>query len=60
MTFVLENISLSVGQETVIDDVSLTLDQGSMNVLAGPDVGGKDHAHAAHGRIGPADDRTAD
>ena len=41
MTFVLENISLSVGQETVIDDVSLTLDQGSMNVLLGPTLSGK-------------------
>ena len=41
MTFVLESISLSVGQETVIDDVSLTLDQGSMNVLLGPTLSGK-------------------
>lgn len=41
MTFVLENISLSVGEETVIDDVSLTLDQGSMNVLLGPTLSGK-------------------
>ena len=41
MTFVLENISLSVGQETVIDDVSLTLDQGSMSVLLGPTLSGK-------------------
>ena len=41
MTFVLENISLSVGQEAVIDDVSLTLDQGSMNVLLGPTLSGK-------------------
>ena len=41
VTFVLENISLSVGQETVIDDVSLTLDQGSMNVLLGPTLSGK-------------------
>ena len=41
MTFVLENISLSVGQETVIDDVSLTLDQSSMNVLLGPTLSGK-------------------
>ena len=41
MTFVLENISLSVGQETVIDDVSLTLGRGSMNVLLGPTLSGK-------------------
>jgi glycerol transport system ATP-binding protein len=41
VTFVLENISLSVGEETVIDDVSLTLDQGSMNVLLGPTLSGK-------------------
>ena len=41
MTLVLENISLSVGEETVIDDVSLTLDHGSMNVLLGPILSGK-------------------
>ena len=41
MTFVLENISLSVGQETVLDEVSLTLDKGSMNVLLGPTLSGK-------------------
>src|ERR1700733_1501608 len=41
VAFVLENISLSVGQETVIDDVSLTLDQGSMSVLLGPTLSGK-------------------
>ncbi len=41
MTFVLENISLSVGQESVIADVSLTLEQGSMNVLLGPTLAGK-------------------
>src|SRR3984957_3742812 len=41
VTFVLENISFSVGQETVIDDVSLTLDQGSMSVLLGPTLSGK-------------------
>ena len=41
MTFVLENISFSVAQETVIDDVSLMLDQGSMNVLLGPTLSGK-------------------
>jgi glycerol transport system ATP-binding protein len=41
VTFVLENISLSVGQETLIDDVSLTLDQGSMSVLLGPTLAGK-------------------
>jgi glycerol transport system ATP-binding protein len=41
VTFVLENISLSVGQEAVISDVSLTLEQGSMNVLLGPTLAGK-------------------
>ena len=41
MTFVLENISLSVGPEAVIDDVSLTLDRGSMNVVLGPTLSGK-------------------
>jgi glycerol transport system ATP-binding protein len=41
VTFVLENISLTAGEETVIDDVSLTLDQGTMNVLLGPTLSGK-------------------
>jgi glycerol transport system ATP-binding protein len=41
VTFALEDISHSVEEETVIDDVSLTLDQGSMNVLLGPTLAGK-------------------
>ena len=41
MTFVLDHIGLSVGEEAVIDDVSLTLEQGTMNVLLGPTLAGK-------------------
>jgi ABC-type uncharacterized transport system YnjBCD ATPase subunit len=39
VTLVLENIWLSVGEESLIDDVSLTLDQGSMNVELGSPTG---------------------
>jgi glycerol transport system ATP-binding protein len=41
VTFVLENIGLSVGEEVMIDDVSLTLEHGTMNVLLGPTLAGK-------------------
>ena len=41
MTFVLDHIGLSVGEEVMIDDVSLTLEQGTMNVLLGPTLSGK-------------------
>ena len=41
MTFVLEHIGLSVGEEMFIDDVSLTLEAGTMNVLLGPTLAGK-------------------
>ena len=41
MTFVLDHIGLSVGEEVMIDDVSLTLEQGTMNVLLGPTLAGK-------------------
>jgi glycerol transport system ATP-binding protein len=41
VTFVLEHIGLSLGEEVVIDDVSLTLDRGTMNVLLGPTLSGK-------------------
>ena len=41
MSFVLDRIGLSVGDEVVIDDVSLTLAEGSMTVLLGPTLAGK-------------------
>jgi glycerol transport system ATP-binding protein len=41
VSFVLEGISLSVGAEAVISDVSLTLEDGSMTVLLGPTLAGK-------------------
>jgi glycerol transport system ATP-binding protein len=41
MSLVLDGISLSVGGETVISDVSLTLERGIMNMLLGPSLAGK-------------------
>ena len=41
MSFVLDHIGLSIGGDVVIDDVSLTLEQGSMTVLLGPTLSGK-------------------
>jgi glycerol transport system ATP-binding protein len=41
VTFVLDHIGLSVGEEAMIDDVSLTLEQGTMNILLGPTLAGK-------------------
>jgi glycerol transport system ATP-binding protein len=41
VTFVLDHIGLSVGEETMIDDVSLTLQRGTMNILLGPTLSGK-------------------
>ncbi len=41
MSFVLDHIGLSIGADVVIDDVSLTLEQGSMTVLLGPTLSGK-------------------
>ena len=41
MTFVLDHIGLSIGEEVMIDDVSLTLEAGTMNVLLGPTLAGK-------------------
>ena len=41
LSFVLDRIGLSVGDEVVIDDVSLTLERGTMNVLLGPTLAGK-------------------
>ncbi|MCW6507891.1 ABC transporter ATP-binding protein [Lichenifustis flavocetrariae] len=41
MSFVLDQISYRVGEETFIDNVSLRLEPGSMNVLLGPTLSGK-------------------
>jgi glycerol transport system ATP-binding protein len=41
VTFVLDHIGLSVGEEAMIDDVSLTLEPGTMNILLGPTLAGK-------------------
>ena len=41
MSFVLDQISLRAGDQTVIADVSLTLEPGTMNVLLGPTLSGK-------------------
>jgi glycerol transport system ATP-binding protein len=41
MTLTLDRISLQAAAGTVIDNVSLTLDRGAMNVLLGPTLAGK-------------------
>jgi glycerol transport system ATP-binding protein len=41
MSLVLDHVGLTVGQEVVIDDVSLTFERGTMNVLLGPTLAGK-------------------
>ena len=41
MTFALDHIGLSVGGTNVIDDVCLTFEAGSLNVLLGPTLAGK-------------------
>ena len=41
MSLVLDRITLKLGADTVIDDVSLELTRGSMNVLLGPTLAGK-------------------
>ncbi|MGD0110216.1 MAG: ABC transporter ATP-binding protein [Rhodopila sp.] len=41
MSLVLENIGLKSGADVIIDDVSLTLERGTMNVLLGPTLAGK-------------------
>ena len=41
MTFVLDHIGLSIGGANVIDDVCLTFEPGSLNVLLGPTLAGK-------------------
>ena len=56
MTFVLDHIGLTVGEEVVIDDVSLTLRAGNDERSAGPDARRQDDADAADGGLGQADD----
>jgi glycerol transport system ATP-binding protein len=41
MSLVLEHIGLKSGADMIIDDVSLTLQRGTMNVLLGPTLAGK-------------------
>ena len=41
MTLALENVSMVVGAETYIDDVSLELVEGSFNVLLGLTLAGR-------------------
>lgn len=41
MTFTLEHVSLEAGGVNVIDDVCLTLEPGSLNILLGPTLAGK-------------------
>ena len=41
MTFVLDHIGLEAGGASVIDDVCLTLEPGSLNILLGPTLSGK-------------------
>lgn len=41
MSFVLDRIGLSLGDDVVIDDVSLSLEDGSMTILLGPTLAGK-------------------
>ena len=41
MTFAVDQVSYKVGDETFIDDVSVVLELGTMNVLLGPTLAGK-------------------
>jgi glycerol transport system ATP-binding protein len=41
VSLVLDRVSKSVGRETYIDDVSLTFERGTLNVLLGPTLSGK-------------------
>jgi glycerol transport system ATP-binding protein len=41
LSFVLDHVSYRVGADTFIDDVTLRLEAGSMNVLLGPTLAGK-------------------
>ena len=41
MSFVLDHVGYKVGEDSFIDDVTLRLEPGSMNVLLGPTLAGK-------------------
>ena len=41
VSFALDHVGYKVGEETFIDDVSLALEPGTMNVLLGPTLAGK-------------------
>jgi glycerol transport system ATP-binding protein len=41
LSLVLDHVGLKVGQDVIIDDVSLTFERGVMNVLLGPTLAGK-------------------
>jgi glycerol transport system ATP-binding protein len=41
LSLLLDHVGLKVGQDVIIDDVSLTFERGTMNVLLGPTLAGK-------------------
>jgi glycerol transport system ATP-binding protein len=41
MTLSLKNVSVALGADTILHDLSMTLEPGSMNVLLGPTLAGK-------------------
>lgn len=41
MSLQLDHVGLKLGQDVIIDDVSLTFERGTMNVLLGPTLSGK-------------------
>jgi glycerol transport system ATP-binding protein len=41
MSLVLDHVGLKLGQDVMIDDVSLSFERGTMNVLLGPTLAGK-------------------
>ena len=41
MSLVLDRVSLTIGRDVIIDDVSLGFERGTMNVLLGPTLAGK-------------------
>ncbi len=41
MSLMLDHVGLRVGEHSIVDDVSLTLERGTMNVLLGPTLAGK-------------------
>jgi glycerol transport system ATP-binding protein len=41
LSLLLDHVGLKLGQDVIIDDVSLTFERGTMNVLLGPTLAGK-------------------